>query len=550
MSNTVPRMHHFIRLAFAATELRLLSSTHAIVGLQKVSVLVDLDTGAITPTPTLITRARLPELVETLEGAAEKCDETPAGPFTSITDLQLGETRFAGEVRCGARMGELVLCLVAVPGPRVDCVAMSLRTHQVVRLPAQSASRLAAGPKVGACTVLNMLHVTRLHEGELQSLTVALPASLRTPDVAVAGTRIVVLTHAQLIVLDADALPFSHTHAAAPLTLTQREAGGQKLEGAAKVVFVLSDKVLVDHPVRKRLTLPRDASSPTVVKGDEVLIDDLREALIGDPRVHAWRKVGDADKGAPSASAITLAAPTLSVLSEVPSAPAPTKHTNRIRLEALAREHGFRVPPMLLRLLTLHDDDAVMRRLLGKLGMQCVEVRGLVGDWDADPCLIAFSGRGNGDETCLYIYPPSNADPLIVEFNHEENLVEPLALTFEDWMARELESVVTHAPDLAPLAARVREALGLSSTHTPPRDVAWPAWLDATRAIGEFKDAKAAEAKGRALMDEGKWVEAERYLLRAYLVADGASETRALLTRAYAELGWSLPRAHLASRDA
>ena len=51
-------------------------------------------------------------------------------------------------------------------------------------------------------------------------------------------------------------------------------------------------------------------------------------------------------------------------------------------------------------------------------------------------------------------------------------------------------------------------------------------------------------------MDEGKWVEAERYLLRAYLEPDGAKATRALLTRVYIELGWSLPRVNLESRDA
>lgn len=545
-------MNHFIRLAFAATELSLTSESQAIAGLlQGVSVRVDLHTGAIVPVQTLLQRPRLPALSLTLGQATAKLEETAEGPFTVISDPELGATRFAGEARNGVREGELVLCLASMPGPRVDCLVMCLRTHSVVRQPALSASRFASGPNLVACTGQQILHVARLHEGQLESLTVALPESVRIPEVAITGTRIVVLSGTHLVVLDANSLSFAQAHTSLPLTLTQREARGESLEGAAKVVFVLSDKVLVDHPVRKRLTLPLTSTSPQVAKGDEVVIDDLREELRGDPRVHAWHKVGqsggDAEKGMPEPATLTLEARIL------PPLDASSKTLkNRILLEKMATKHGFRVPSKLLHLLMMHDEDAVMRRLLGKLGMDCIEVRDLVRDWDADPCLIAFSGRGTGDETCLYIYPPYSFqhEPPIVEFNHEENLVEPLALTFDHWITSELNARVEREPDLAPIADRVRQALRLPSTDVPHAEVTWPAWFDAPRNINGFKSAKEAEAKGRALMDEGKWMEAERYLLRAYLEPDGAKATRALLTRVYIELGWSLPRDHLASRDA
>jgi hypothetical protein len=438
-----------------------------------------------------------------------------------------------------------------MPGPRHDCVAMSLRTHRVIRLPAVWSSRVVRGVDLVACSAGQMLHVFRVKEGRFESVTVALPESANPAEISIAGSRIVAVWARVLVVLDADALPFAEPHASLPLTLVQREARGEKLEGPANVAFLLSDKVLVDHPVKKRLTLPRTPTSPLVVKGDEVLIDDLREELVGDPRVHAWRKVGDAEPGLPEAETMMLEARPLPVLDASPQGPAQAPLTNRIRLEKQADEHGFRVPPRLLRLLALHDEEPVMRRLLGKLGMDAIEVRDLVRDWDADPCLIAFSGRGNGDEVCLYVYPPeARAEPPIVEFFHEDNLIEPRALRFDDWLSNELDAVSEEVPDLAPIAQRVREALGLAQAETIDVDaITWPSWLDAARGVGAFKNAKECDAKARSLVASGHFAEAERWLLRAYLASDGQGGTRTLLARVYGELGWSLPSAHLASRD-
>jgi hypothetical protein len=62
------RVHHFIRLAFAATELSLTTERHAIVGTKTVSVRVNLDTGAIVPWQGGLQRPPNPELSLTLEG--------------------------------------------------------------------------------------------------------------------------------------------------------------------------------------------------------------------------------------------------------------------------------------------------------------------------------------------------------------------------------------------------------------------------------------------------------------------------------------------------
>jgi len=160
-----------------------------------------------------------------------------------ISDPHLGQTRFGGEVlsregnqqllsregnqqllsregnqqllsREGnqqllsrVRVGELALCLVAMPGPRAECVATSLRDHRALRLLALGASRFGSGTNLIACSALNMLHIFRLHADALESLTIAMPASPRPAEVAIAGPRIAALCATQLVLLDASTLP-------------------------------------------------------------------------------------------------------------------------------------------------------------------------------------------------------------------------------------------------------------------------------------------------------------------------------------------------------
>jgi hypothetical protein len=543
----------FVRLGAAMTELERLEPGRVRAGNEFLSVEVDLASGAVFPGGPRMPRMPVPDLASSLGAARERLLETDAGPITELDDAGRVH-RLEGAVQSGVLApgaARLVAMIVATPtrrGTRTELALVSLASGAAGRLPAQHASRLAADDDLVVCSVPGGLHVVRAEQdGTFGALTLPLPATARPAQVVIDRGHVVALAGALLVTLDASALVFARGHRVEGLSIEEHTARGRATPEPATVVFVMADKVLADHPTLRRLTLPRTASSPTVQRGERVCIDDVREELPGLFRVHAWRREGDAPANVRGGETLTLAAPTLPDREDDGPIASPARTSAHDTLAALSRTHGFDVPERMLAWLRLVDDDAVVRRWCAKLWLDPIEVRGLVRDWDADPCLVAFAGLGNGDELCLYVHP--DAPPgTVVLYCHETNTIEEPPLSFDAWMdgwlARFERGDDASARDLA---GRLRARLSLPSLPTatatePPR------WWRAAARVGELADDAACVREAERALAEGRVRDAERWWLAHYLLGHDPS-ARARLRAIYEQLGWSLPRAMLETRD-
>lgn len=228
---------------------------------------------------------------------------------------------------------------------------------------------------------------------------------------------------------------------------------------------------------------------------------------------------------------LELAAPDVAPLSPSVHAPTgPSRPRSAHAMREIARRWGFAVPPALEAFLSATDADAVLTRWLSRLGIAYVEVTTL--DGQADPCLVAIAGRGDGDAVALYLYPPSLAlgeEPPVVEYWHETNECSFVAPTFDDFLGGMLDESAREAPEIVGF---VRARLGV----TPRRWIVGspPEWLPKPNEAARPRDeVEAAEARGDLEAAERGWLE--------HYVAAGPDRSRAreALLRLYARLGWS-----------
>jgi hypothetical protein len=544
-------LHQFVPLPFHAECFGPVSDASVNVAKSAVSAEVNLATGAVTARSEGHHPRRPAEVSVALAGLGERVHETPEGPLTELADASGHAARFMGELTCAARSGHFVLGVVSMPGPRSDCVAFSLGSPLVLRLPAAPDARVALGSGIAACAAHDHVHVFRFGHGAIQSVSVPIPHTPE-PDLHVALGRVCVLSGDRLLLIDAQALPFGETHVASSISYAALTTGGAQVPDPATVAFVFSDKILVDHPRFKRLTLAKTPGCPEVVKGDQVMIDDVREELPGIFRVYAWRKAGAGGSVRPPPAPLELPRPAIAPLSEdVPSSEVTAPETGGppsplARLHDLSARHGFRASDCLVRLLAERERDPVFRRWLDKIGFDLIEVRSLTPDWDADPCLLAFAGLGNGDEYCLYVYPPWCADgrePPVVEYWHETNFVDFRALDFESFLVRELDSRVADGFVDDELARLIRERLALPSAGRDAGEAPEFLPLDQQSHAAPALDVEAALELER----RGDAAAAERALLRQFLLGgDLAAAARKELERLYAKLAWSFPLENLA----
>jgi len=282
--------------------------------------------------------------------------------------------------------------------------------------------------------------------------------------------QLAILGSSRLVLVELSEVPPSTGHAAVSLACEpiRRVAEGEAEPAIA--LFVFPGRILVEHPTRGRITILRDEHSPPVEKGEALILDDVREDLPGVVTVHAWRKRAGGEGAAATTPAIVLSAPSVQAMTsaqvEALLPPPRAARPGAEHLEALATEHGFLAPPLLLRVLREAEADAVFAGWLDRCGLAYLEVRSLTCDWDADPCLLAFGGNGAGDEFALYLYPPAcgpSVEPPVVEFVHETVETEFCASTFEAFLERFLRESASE--DLAgpTIVAHVRERLGFPS---------------------------------------------------------------------------------------
>lgn len=582
-------MPTFIRLPAKFTALEVLEPGRVRVGSQAVSVEVRLSTGETFPGGRGMPALGLPNLADTIGEVGLRALETDAGPRTELfaPSLTPGLTpsaavhRLEGAPRQGVRApgrGALVGLVTTTPmarGPRFDFTVTALALDPApsercgagnpLRLPAELGSAVVAGEGFVACSMTGALHVARISDASgwgglapLGAITLPLPPTWAPTPAALAvdGRTLVALAGDVLVVLDVDALPVGEGHRILGLTLVPIEPRGPSHPEPAKVVFVMSDKVLADHPSLGRLQLPITPSTPTVARGDLVRIDDARQELPGIFRVYAWARPDDPRGASQPRPPLVLPPPELELA--MGDASSASKGSERAALEALARRHGLAVPPRLLRMLGLADEDPVFRRWLEQLWLE-LEVRSLVGDWQADPSLLAFAGLGNGDAWCLYVHPDAPADSVVL-FSHETNAVDELPTTFDAWLDAHLAGFETEQPGrrfdprLADLATRVRAALEVPSRApvvAPPasalRRPPTPFWWQAASLTGDFSVPLRVNEWAETNLAAGRMRDAERWVLARYLRGDLAS--RDALLRVYEALGWAYQLEQLQADD-
>lgn len=502
----------------------------------KVSTELDLATGAATAVPGGHARVRTDPALG-LGGLRERVRETPHGPRTELfapesPDVVLGSVE--GELIASARTGALVLLGVAMPGTRYDLVALALGARAPeLRLPGAFAAALAAeGPYAIAATPNGTLHAFRLDAAGLASISIATPAWAHV-DARLVGGEALVLTGRTLVLARLDAMPFvPGAHHAIAVSYAPIVGHARGLREPGVVVATVGQKILVDHPEVRRLTIERAPDDPPVRSGDKIRIDDVREPLPGILKVHAWSKGDGLASVRPPPPPLELPAPDVRPLtSALGGATAAPRPRNREVMQKLAASWGFAVPPALDAFLEATDTDPVLCRWLTRLGLEYVDVRTLSADWNADPCVLGFAGRGNGDAPALYLYPPalaSGAEPIVVEYWHETNECSFVARTFDEFLGAMLAEQEREEPELVAL---VRERLRIA-----PRKVlagAPPDWLaHPDAAAPPLDEIEAREARGDLLGAERGWAQ--------HYVAQGPNEARArdALKRLYAALGW------------
>lgn len=530
---TLPIVHRLLRVGIAGHRFGVSTWPELVVAQAHLSVFVNMETGA---TRTLT--GGLPVLgVAGAEGLADvrvRQHETEDGPVSEIYDASGWCLRVRGELYDASCRGGLIVAVLILPGHVWTCVGIARgQTEQPLRLPSGHAR--VVGPLV-VCRDLRCVHLFEL--GSAGVTCVTLPASGQLAvDAFLEGEQLCMLSGHDVVSVDLRGIARTARHQAAPLSLTFIPQPRAALPEPASVLFVFSTSLVAEHPVCGRVTLSRGPESPSVEKGDLVLLDDVREDVPGVIRVQAWRRVGDPERvrGSSPSARVEVSAPDIRPMSEADVAklrrPPPRSRPDAAHLQTLASRYGFCAPALLLRLLQTAETDAVFADWMERCGFADREVRGLCEDWGADPCLLAFAGNGGGDEFALYLYPPAyhpERQPPVVLYSHESNFAEFLAADFEaffeHWLARQLELGSIDAE----LADRICARLSFARVGPCARPLGdAPAYLP-------LEHPEPTEHE-----------DPERRLLHAYL-KNQSIDTGAALYALHAKLGWELPCAHLA----
>ena len=513
-----------------------------------VSTQIDLATGVSVARPGEKHRRVRGEPSLALGGLRERVRETSSGPRTELLDPENDGVCLAsvhGELLAGARSGSLVVLSVGCAGGRFDVVATVLGAGATeLRLPGSYAACVAAEGAFAVAVTPGTLHAFRIDRTSLAGLSLAIPTASRS-DLRLVRGEALVLAGQMLVTIELGALPFqAGAHRSIPMSYAAIVGSARGLREPGVVVATVGAKILVDHPEVKRITIERTMSDPPVKAGDRICVLDVREPLPGVLKVHAWTLVGATSASVrPPPPPLELPAPDVAPIAPSAEARTPRVRGNLAVLREYARGWPCSLPASIESFFAATDDDAVLERWLGRLGVDTVDVRDLSIDWSADPCLVAFGSRGNGDALALYLYPPAlvTDEPIVVEYWHETNECTFVARTFDAWLERLLTEQGSEEPEVA---AMIRSRLGLT-----PRSVDVgkpPAWLPVERA------APLPLAAIDALEKSGDLVRAERAWLTHYLTRrPNERAAHAALLRIYAQLGWTGPLAALkrASED-
>jgi hypothetical protein len=539
-------MHRLYALPFQGMAIGMADAEWVSVARLGVSTTVELATGAQWPKRESFDGLEPEDLTDALGDIAMSLTEGEDGPWTRLR-RGAWEATFAGQLRYACRTGDLVVGGVAMPGPSMHAVAFVVGGDQRLRLPLSAVEghrmRFEAADGVAAVCDGEAMHVVSGDdEGRLRSVTLTMPPLGWRPDVRIADGLVFVLPMEHLLVVDIGELPFADPHRPVAARFEPVVAEGWADDELATVAVITQGRILADHPRLGRLRLRRHPLDPAIAPGAQVRIDAMVERLPGRYRVDRWSVEGRPSQAPPERpEPLDLPAPEVTPLPEPVRGDAPSAVVvaGPTKLELLAAEHGFTAPPLLVKLLARRRDKPVFRRWLDQLGFDAIELRGLTTDWEADPCLLAFSGLGNGDEYALYPYPPwceGGREPFVAVFLHEIMASEFVATTFEAFFVNTLAERATDSDTSAALVGHVRRELTLP---------AGPLWVGDDPGVLVPENGVATAAAARALEAAGELHAAERVWVKLFVDDDGDEEAHEALVRLYEHLEWSLPLAHL-----
>lgn len=550
-----PMAHRFVHLSFSASSLADVEVRAGHLGKARVSngaVTNDIDFESGAVTAGVIARGRKADATfyrkpPVLEGLTAEVIEGAEGPETVFTDASGESHTVRGALFGGRRSASLLLVTLEMPGDRHDLLAIdtSSRAWPSIRLPATFRTVIAVQGGLGAALserdgMEGLLHV--VCPGP-RAISLTMPRSYASIDVALAGADVVALAASTLLTIDTAALTFDRSHRALALTYEPVVERGRSIEEPGVVVYAFATTFGVQHPALGRLTVSRGPSDPPVAVGQRVRLDDVREPLPGVVKVHAYRPVETDELGAS-----TSTAPRVGTLSLDAPDVAPRGETIEIgsqhRVADLlhwASRWSFVPSQTLVQFFRCIDEDPVLARWLDQLGWAAIDVRELSTDWAADPSLLLFAAEGHGDGYGLYLYPPALARgeaPPIVRFFHETNEVAFLARNLEDFLALFLEG-----SDIGRLAKERLRAAGIDLLQArPPSEDDAPSYLPPMGIEGI-----PSLAELRALEESGALLEAERGYLRWHIQRDALRFEKKdvpftvgyeSLLRIYDKLGW------------
>ena len=539
-------------------------------------VRVQLDTGevAVTPSKPEATAAPDGQQAHRLDLGA---DSLRSGVIATLRETRDGpETLFArdgretlvpGQLRSSWSEGDRVVAIMESADLRLECVAFVLGRPVAQRLycmtpqhegspvhRARELARLSGSADDACCVIDDLLHLFRFVGGEVRALSLALPGHVDAPFML--GGKLRLLAHpARLLVVDLTLLDFSAGHAAQSIAFERLRFPREADDLPATVTVAIGNTIMLEHPRYGQVRTTVHWDDAPLTKGEQVMLDDVREELPGIYRVHALRRVGAGPERArrqPDESGEHTLPEELSAVQAGPPAlelyrGAPEVTRDGERLEAF-RRHGVPLPARLLQLLRLRDGDPVFARWLRELDF-LLFAEGITRDWDADPNLIGFLSNGGGDNHALYFYPPwcaAGHEPPVVDHNHETRETEFCTLTFDAFLEQHLRELSTQdwLPELtaryAELVALVRERLDFPVAERPAGEA--PAWL--TRAPVESPPARMGKGPARWFQSKQRLLQLERALLAEFwaqaLNHEGRTETIRELRLVYEKLGWTL----------
>ncbi len=539
-------MHRVIALTRAGGKLISRADGKLVVQHEKVAFAVDTQTGVVVPTEPVRPeppRAGDPEVALGRAGLRLSERETERGPSTRIlTKEGVDLAVFAGVTQRFGVAGHVFGGIVERADHAREIVAGVLgdRDRQVLRMADEGRTAAAGKDFVAVAGAGSAIHFFRTLGGALARVSVGAPASPAS-SILVEGDMVWLVVESQLLGIDVTKLP-RETRGAHAITFMPVVPPPAPATDPARVAFVIATSIGIDHPRLGRIVIPRSAEHPQVEKGDVVVLEDVYEELPGIFRARAFRTASGQASARPPPPPLECAAPSVDELlvswDELGWSRGPSSGMReglRGKLEALATRHRFVVPTLLARLLDEADADAVVNRWLDRLGFQA-EVRFKCTDWGADPFCLGFASEGNGDAYCLYPYPPvSSGEPPIVEFFHETNEAELVAMSFDaffgDFLAQRVEwKEPGHAEIVELLVAR----FGLAQPARivkPPK----PDWLP------ECLDDDDLVSKADVVLQENEPVLAERFLVSRWLAQDKPdARVKARLEELYEKLGWTL----------